>query len=581
MRTQDTDVLVVGAGPSGLAATTLLASYGVRTVTLSRHPSTAPDPRATVMNQRTTEVVRDLGLEERWKEVGTPLPTIGNNVVATSFAGRELARYRCYGTAHRASDYAASSPCVGYNIAQHLFEPELLRAARRRGAQVDFSHELVEIEQSDEAVLARVRDLSSGEEYRVRARYVIAADGARSRIAQQLDFPFEGESGLKHMVNLWVQADLAQYTAHRPAAIYVMVQPGGYSFVGAGMALCTNRWDEWVLSYEYDPANGEPDTSDAAVIEYTRRMVGDPDLPVAVKATSNWQVNNVVATEYRRGRVFLAGDAAHRHPPVGGLGANTSIQDAWNLAWKLAYVLTGKAGEGLLDSYDQERQPVGRHIVDRAIEGMHRQMPMIEALGLRPDQTPDQASAALDELISDAPGAEDRRRKLADAIALLHYKSDSLGTALGQRYVFSRAVMDDGTPFPEYTRDPELYYHPTTHPGGYLPHAWLEHDRQPISTIDLAGHGRFCLIVGIGGQDWTNAATTLAAELDIELPVHRVGYRCDYDDVTGDWACLREITDRGALLVRPDRVIAWRAHDRSVTPEADLRTAFHHVLARA
>ncbi|MEU0265116.1 FAD-dependent monooxygenase [Nocardioides sp. NPDC006303] len=579
MRTVETDVLIVGAGPAGLAATALLARHGVESITVTRHPSTAPEPRATITNQRTAEVLRDLGIEERWNDVGIRLPEMGYSVMATTFAGRELFRYRTYGNGDRMADYAAASPCVGYDAPQHLFEPILLETALDFGADVRFSNELLTIDQSTDSVRAVVRDLNSGEEYEIRAKYAIGADGARSRVATELDFPFEGEAGLRHMTNLWIEADLSKYTEHRPAAIYVMIQPGGYSYVGSGMALCIRKWGEWVMSFQYDPTGGEPDLSDEAVIDYVRSMVGDPDLEVKVKSTSKWQVNQIVATRYRRGRVFLAGDAAHRHPPVGGLGANTSIQDSWNLAWKLALVLSGRAGDELLDSYHDERQPVGHDVVERAIIGMHNQMPMIDALGLRPGQSVEEGWAALDELASDDDGAEDRRRQLTEAMSLQQYRSNALGVELGHRYT-SGAVVDDGTPFPEYTRDPLLYYHPTTHPGGYLPHAWIEHERRQISTLDLAGHGRFCLIVGIGGEPWAEAAAEVSEELGVELPVYSVGYRCEYDDVVGDWARLREVSDRGALLVRPDRVIGWRAADRSESPAAELRAALHHILAR-
>lgn len=579
MQTVETDVLVVGAGPAGLTATNLLARYGVHSLTVSRHPSTAPEPRATIINQRTVEVVRELGLEERWGEVGIPLQQMGNYVMATTLAGRELCRYRTYGNGARKGDYENNSPCVGYDAPQHLFEPVLLEGAQKAGADVRFSHELVHIEQSSDAVTATILNRETGEEYLVRAAYAIAADGGRSRVAEQLGFPFEGQTGLRHMTNLWVEADLTKYTAYRPAAIYVMSQPGGYSFVGSGMALCIRRWKEWVFSFQYDAGKGEPDTSDEGVIDYVRRMVGDPDLEVRVKSTSKWQVNHIVATEYRRGRVFLVGDAAHRHPPVGGLGANTSMQDSWNLAWKLAYVLSGRAGEDLLDSYHQERQPVGKAVVDRAIEGMHNMMPLIEALGLRPDQTEEEGWAALDELASDAEGAEDRRRKLAEAMFLQEYRSNAHGIELGHRYT-SDALVDDGTPFPEYTQDPFLYYHPTTHPGGYLPHAWVEHDQRLVSTIDLAGHGRFSLFVGVGGKPWADAADAVSAELGIDLSVYSVGYRCEYDDVVGDWGRLREIGDRGALLVRPDRVIAWRASGHSDNPVDELRRALRATLSQ-
>jgi 2,4-dichlorophenol 6-monooxygenase len=217
-------------------------------------------------------------------------------------------------------------------------------------------------------------------------------------------------------------------------------------------------------------------------------------------------------------------------------------------------------------------------VVERSIKSVHNAMPVMDALGLRRGQSAEEGWAALDALASDTPEAAERRQKLSAAMALQHYRSNAHGVDLGHRYT-SRAVVEDGTPFPEFTRDPELYYHPTTHPGGYLPHAWLEHERRQVSTLDLAGHARFCVIVGIGGRGWADAAAAVGAEFGVELPVYQVGYRCEYDDVYGDWARLREIGDHGALLVRPDRVIAWRAAQASSTPEEDLRAALRQTLS--
>ncbi|WP_431972402.1 FAD-dependent oxidoreductase [Nocardia sp. bgisy134] len=577
MHTIETDVLVVGAGPSGLAATTLLAAHGVSTITLSRYSGTSPQPRALITNQRTVEVFRDVGIEDRVRAVSMPLPMLGNNVLATSFAGPEIFRYRSYGTGDRAVDYATASPCEGLNAPQHVVEPVLLAAATERGADVRFLHELVQIEQTAEAVHARVCERATGREYVIRAKYAIGADGGRSRVAEQLGFDFEGESGLKHMLNLWVEVDLAEYAAHRPSVIYMIYQPGGESWVGSGSFFCIRPWNDWVLVREYDPADGEPDTSDTAVIESVRSLTGLPNAKVRVKGVSKWHVNRMVANTYRRGRVFLAGDAAHRHPPAGGLGSNTSIQDSFNLAWKLAFVLSGRAGEGLLDSYDEERQPVGKQIVERAIQGLKNQGAAIGALGLRRGQSSEEGWASLRELTSDADGAAERRAALAEAVELQHYRSNALGVELGQRYT-SCAVVDDGTPFPAPERDPVLHYQPTTHPGACLPHAWVEHDRRQVSTIDLVGHGRFSLIVGIGGEPWAEAAAKISAELAIELPIYFVGYRCEYDDVVGEWAAVREIGDRGALLVRPDRFIAWRSHGRPDSPEDALRGAIRQAL---
>lgn len=579
MRTEETNVLVIGAGNTGLTAAGFLGQLGVPAITLSRHPGTAPQPRGSFTNQRTVEVLRDLGLEDGIRRIGTPLRTIGHNVMATSFAGPEIFRYRSYGTGERLADYWAASPCENYNAHQNVLEPVLLEGARERGADVRFMHELVSIEQTPDYVKARILDRESGEEYLIRAKYAIGADGARSRVAEQVGFPFEGQSALNHMLNAWVEVDLTEHVAYRPAGQYIMLQPGGDSWVGSGTFVTVVPWKEWVLAREYDPSVGEPDTSDATVIEAVRTLVGDPSIPVKVKGTSKWQVNNLVAKEYCSGRVFLAGDAAHRHTPSGGLGTNTSIQDAFNLAWKMAFVLRGWAGEGLLDSYDQERQPVGKQVVDRAMNNLRNKAMVGEALGLRKGQSPEEGWEAMRWLFSDEAGAAERREKLIAAVALQHGRSNAHGVDIGQRYS-SVAVVDDGTPFPEPTRDPDIYHHPTTHPGAHLPHVWVERDRQALSTLDLAGHGRFCVIAGIGAQPWVEAAASVSAELGIDLPVFAVGLRCEYDDVVNEWGRVREIDDRGALLVRPDRHIAWRALTRPKSPRDALGSALRQVLAR-
>ena len=577
METISTDVLIVGAGPSGLTASLCLATHGVEAITLSRHRSTAHTPRAHITNQRTMEIFRDLGIEDRMRAIGEPLSFLSNNVLATSLAGMEIARYRSYGTpSDRLSDYAAASPCPPMNAPQHIMEPVLLEVARERGADVRFYNELVSIEQTPEAVVARVLRRDTGEEYLIRAKYVIGADGGRSRVAEQLGFEFVGEAGLRGMANSWLEVDLSKYTAHRPGVIYWIAQPGHEQWFGTASWVNVRPWNEWSLLYPWDVARGLP--SEESVIERARLTIGDPDLPIRVKAITTWQVNNVVATEYRKGRVFLAGDAAHRHPPTGGLGTNTSIQDSFNLAWKLSYVLTGKAGEALLDTYNEERQPVGWQVVQRAIKSWHNMSALVEALGFEPGQSLEDGWAALDELYSGADRATGRRERLIEALRLQNYRSNAIGVDLGQRYT-SAAIIGDGTPFPEPVRDPELYYQPTTHPGAALPHAWLERDREQLSSLDLTGHGVFTLLVGVGGSRWTEAAERVGKETGLNLNVRSVGLRCDYDDVWCEWAAAREVGDQGAILVRPDRFVAWRQETLPPDPEQALRTALSRILA--
>jgi 2,4-dichlorophenol 6-monooxygenase len=575
----ETDVLVVGAGPAGLSAAALLAQHRVDAITVTKYSGTANSPRAHITNQRTLEVFRDLGIEDRVTAAATPNELMGNNVWATSFAGEEIARLKTWGSGiERRTDYEAASPSRMWNIPQHILEPIILEAARERAADVRFSTELVHITQDEKRVQAVVRERTTGTEYTIHARYAIGADGGRSTVAEQLGFPFEGEMGLGASMNIWLEADLTKYTEHRPGTLYWMAQPGNDYWVGAGTWICVKPFTEWVLLCMYDPADGEPDLSDEAALGRARQTIGDPDIEIRIKGVTKWQINRVVATEFSRGRVFLAGDAAHRHPPANGLGTNTSIQDAYNLAWKLALVLSGHAGPTLLDSYHAERQPVGAQVVDRAMKSVQDMLPISHALGFRPGQSSDEGWATLRELFSDTATGRTRRAALTDAVELQNYQFNAHGLELGQRYT-SGAVVDDGTSFPEPARDPELFYHPTTHPGARLPHAWVQHGTQLVSTLDLAGHGRFSLLVGLGGEPWREAAAKVGAELDLHIAVHAVGYRCEYDDVFGHWSRLREIGDGGCLLVRPDQHLAFRAADCADNPHDTLRDALTRVLA--
>lgn len=579
MKVEETDVLIVGAGPTGMVAAAFLAKYGVKAVTLSKYSGPAHQPRGSFTNQRTIEVLRDLGIEAKIDAVGTPLRDIGHNVMATSFVGEEIVRYQCYGVGDRLADYHQASPCQNYNLPQHIIEPVLLDGALDQGADVRFRHELTVITQDDAGVTATIRHRDSAEEYQIRAKYAIAADGGRSTVANQIGFPFEGEAGLIQMANAWIEVDLTEHAAYRPAGQYIMLQPGGNSWVGSGTFVTVAPWTEWLFTREIDASQGEPDLSDDAIIATVRKLIGDESIEVKVKGTGLWQVNSVLATRYRMGRVFIAGDAAHRHSPSGGLGTNTSIQDAYNLAWKLAFVLQGKAGEELLESYHSERFAVGQQVIDRAKINLGYKTRISEVLGLRKGQSPEEGWDALQSIYADTPDASKWRDDLMEAIRLQDYRSTAHGVDIGQRYA-SSAVMDDGLPLPATARDAAIYYQPTTHPGAHLPHAWIECGRKKLSTLDLVGQGRFTLICGIGGAAWEDAAATVSATLGIDLPTYKIGLNCVYADVVGEWYKRREIDDFGALLVRPDGHICWRSMSASQTPAADLQAALSAVLSR-
>lgn len=580
MKTVTTDVLVVGAGPAGLTAAALLATYGVDAITVSKHPNTANSPRAHITNQRTVEVFRHLGIEDRVLAAATSNDLMGNNVWATSFAGTEIARLMTWGSGiERRTDYDLASPSPMCNLPQHLLEPILRDVAVERGADVRFGTELLTISQDDQRVTARVVVRATGEEYEIHAAYVIGADGGRSRVGELLGFTFEGETGLGAAVNVWLEADLTAYTAHRPGTLYWMCQPGNDYWVGSGTWICVKPWTEWVLLFMYDPAEGEPDITEASLIARAKTTIGDPDVDIRIKSVGKWQINHVVAAEYGKGRAFLVGDAAHRHPPANGLGTNTSVQDSFNLAWKLAAVLRGEAGPALLETYNEERQPVGRAVIDRALKSVGDMRPISDALGFTAGQSSAEGWASLERVFEDSDAGRRRRSDLERAVDLQNYQFNALGVELGQRYE-EGALIDDGTPFPPYERDPELHYHPTTHPGAALPHAWVQHGTDRVSTIDLVGGGRFTLISGIGGQGWIDAASKVGADFGIDLALRQVGVRCEFDDVYGTWARVSEITDGGALLVRPDGFVAWRSVDAVEDPAGALAGALEGILQR-
>lgn len=576
-----TPVLIVGAGPAGLALSLALSRYGVPHMIIDKHPGTAHTPRAHITNQRTMEIYRDLGIEERVLAVATPPELMTNNVWATSLAGLELARLETWGTgAERAADYRKASPSSMCNCPQHILEPVLADAIREQGtADLRFEHEFLALRQDDEGVTATLLDRRTGAEFTVRAQYLIGADGGRSRVAEHIGLPMEGQGPLASAASVWFSADLTRYCAYRPGTLYWNASPGRDYFIGAGTFICVKPWDDWVMLFMYDPEKEpvDPDDHDALVAR-VRKVIGDPAVDIDIRSVSLWEINHLVAARYTQGRVFCMGDAVHRHPPSNGLGLNTSTADAFNLGWKLKLVLDGKAGPALLDSYNAERQPVGRQTVDRALKSIPDMAPIPAALGFTPDQSDEEGWANVAVLFEDSDAGRARRKAFAEAIELTNYQFNAHGVELGYRYR-DGAVVHDGDPEPGFTRDPELYYHATTWPGARVPHAWLDRGQERLSTLDVVGHGRFVLLTGIGGERWTDAAKQAAQRTGVDIDVIFIGTRDGLRDSYREWARVREIGESGSVLVRPDAHVAWRAH--AATPEslAALPGVFERILS--
>lgn len=560
----DTDVVVVGLGPAGGVAAVALATYGVRVHAVTMFPWAANSPRAHITNQRAVEVLRDLGLEEDARRRATPWDQMGDTLFTTSLAGEEIVRLQTWGTGDlRHGDYLTGSPCTMLDLPQPLMEPILLNKAAERGAVLSFNTEYLSHTQDADGVTVRFRDVRTGHVFTQRARYLLGFDGARSPIAEQIELPFEGELARAGTAYILFNADLAKYVAHRPSILHwIMNSKAGFGEIGMGLLRAIKPWNQWIAGWGFDMSQGEPDFADEVVTEQIRTLVGDPNLEIEILTKSCWYVNQQHATTYSRGRVFCGGDAVHRHPPSSGLGSNTSMQDAFNLAWKVAFAVKGYAGKGLLDSYSQERVPVGQQIVARANQSRK------DYAGLREffDQdSDDPVASGLRKLKAPTPEGVALREQLYAALEHKNTEFNAQGVELNQRYE-SVAVLPDPTDAEEeWPRHRELYLQATTRPGAKLRHAWLvDQDGHRISTLDVTGKGQFTLLTGLAGEAWKTAA----AKLDLPFLRTLVVGEGGVSDPYGYWHQVREIDEAGALLVRPDGYVAWR-HSQAVWDDSE------------
>jgi 2,4-dichlorophenol 6-monooxygenase len=578
-----TDVLIVGTGPAGSATAALLSTYGVANMAINRYRWLANSPRAHITNQRTMEVLRDLGreVEDEAYLFATDKDLMGNNVFCESLTGEELGRMQSWGNSPASqAAHLIASPTRMNDLPQTFMEPLLFKTACSRGTQARMSSEYVSHVQDADGVTTTVLDRLTGKEFTVRSKYLVGADGGNSLVAEHAQIPLEGQMGVGGSINLLCKMDLTKYVAHRPSVLYWVLQPGSnVGGIGMGVVRMVRPWNEWLIIWGYDINGPRPELTDDEAKAIIRNLVGDPDIPIEMTGISYWTVNNVHATRMHNGRVFIMGDAAHRHPPSNGLGSNTSIQDAYNLAWKLAHVIKGAAGPGLLDSFTAERAPIAKQIVSRANQSIGEFGPIFEALGLLGSVDPVKMQENMDKRCDAGDAAEQQRAALRAAIAFKKYEFDCHGVELNQRYA-SGAVVTDGQAPPAPNEDMELHYQPTTWPGARLPHCWLfDAAGGKHSTLDLCGKGVFTLLTGIGGEGWEQAAARVGADLGVTIKVHVIGPRKPVQDHLGDWSRIRETRDAGAILVRPDQHVAWRHDSLPADPAAELRRVLTSILA--
>jgi 2-polyprenyl-6-methoxyphenol hydroxylase-like FAD-dependent oxidoreductase len=555
----DIDVAIVGAGPVGLVLAALFDRQGLVTRVFERRDGLHRSPQAHVINTRTMEILRELGVERNVQSQAAPPLLLQWITWCESIAGRELGRIALQGDSAALPGKLAASPTSIANLAQNRLEPLLLDlVAASSRSEVRFSSEVTSVESRDGHVLLRVRDGAGQSE--VRAAWAVACDGASSSVRRSLGIEMDGPSSIQKFVSVYFEANLERYIAGRTGPLFWIC--------GArtrGVVIGFDLVRTWALMVPYSEPATADDFTPAVVDRLVRDAIGDEKADFRVTSVGNWNMSAQLAERYRDGRVFLAGDAAHRFPPSGGFGMNTGIQDAHNLAWKLAAVVRGTAGEALLDTYETERRPVAATNSDQSLRNAMRMFEVDAALGystLAPvDPAADMSGSSplVDYgLDGDSAEAAAKRRNVGDVIQSQAEHFDFGGLDLGFRYECG-ALVDDGSDAPPAD---VRRYTPSARPGSRLPHVWLTRRGVRVSTHDAATPGRFTLVAGSEDPAWIEAAREVVRsrriEIDIAVITGGTPRSGEYADTTGEWARISGIGPTGALLVRPDGHVAWR-----------------------
>ncbi|MCG5447233.1 FAD-dependent monooxygenase [Micromonospora sp. NIE79] len=530
-----TDVLIVGGGPVGLSTALFLARKGIRPILVERRPRLSTIPRATGLHARTVEIFRTVGLEPAVQQAGMKivgpgaeldLVRAGRATPLVMLGAQSLADlHKSFVMEAHDVDYDKFTPSWPIWCGQDHYEPLLYDAAVEAGAEIRFQNELVGLTQDEDGVTATVSD--NGTTRTIRARYVVAADGVKSPVRNMLQIGDRSNGVAGNFVSIIFRAkvDLPD-TAPRFTLIYLMNQlaQGLLLFIEPG---------RWMFGVNYYPERGQSpaDFTPQRCVELARIAAGDPELEVEVESAQPWDARHMVADAYQAGRVFLAGDACHAHPPAGGFGVNAGIQDAHNLAWKLADVLAGRADESLLDSYEAERRPVGAATADQA-------WMLFRTRG----QLADEDKAAYRDFVI---------------------------VTMGYRYTSNASV---GAPADTELLPRELTF--TGQPGSRAPHGWVDQNGARVSTIDVLTEG-WTLAAAPGDDAWLAAAEAVSAETGLPIKALTAGPDGDLVD-DGSWLASCGVGPGGALLVRPDGIVAFRSagpvDDQAKTLAAALAT---------
>ncbi|KAH7418074.1 putative FAD dependent oxidoreductase [Cadophora sp. MPI-SDFR-AT-0126] len=577
----DVPVLIIGAGPSGATTALHLARMGVKALVISRHRGSANTPRAHIFNQRAMEVLRDAEIEGLLSSVASPAHDMQHTSWLHTLAGEEYGRLWAWGNKpSQKGDYESSSPCVMSDLPQSFLEPVLVDEVRKLGSEVRFSTEFVEFEETEDGVRTTLRDRATQKTFVIISGYLVGADGARSAVLDALKIPIVGKQ-LNTAFNVHIKADLTKYIAHRPGSLNWILNPDAPDWSAVGNFRMVRPWNEFVVSLHPATKDGKAFTpTENQILERLYQMIGDYSIKIEILSSFQWKINDQVAERWQQGRVLCIGDATHRHPPINGLGSNTCLSDAFNLAWKLAYVIKGYAAPSLLDTLTLERKPVGDAIVKRANAGMEAHRLLWDLMGL----TPQARQGVVQKLQEASDQGAEMREKLRLALEATDDEVQALGIQMNQVYLNSPAVVvEDGDTPPDFSslnflKDVML----STFPGYHLPHVWLAADGQSerVSSLDLAGHGIFTLFTGIGGGAWLKAAEAISSRSGVQVKGYSIGFRCGYMDCYREWIHLRGVEETGAVLVRPDHFVAWRCKELPENCPEKLATVLSKLLGK-
>jgi 2-polyprenyl-6-methoxyphenol hydroxylase-like FAD-dependent oxidoreductase len=543
----DASVVIAGGGLVGMASAAFLARHGVAALVVERMRGESPLPRAAHFHLRTLELLRAIGVEEDVKRQSErEFVPEGAIVSMDSLAGRKLADIV---PSLNVGVDDSLSPCRRLFVTQPGLEAILRRRSTGAGVRVMEGSEVAAVDQDDDGVTVVVRDVDSGVDRRLRTGYLVGADGAHSTVREALRIPFDGRGVFSNSLTIYFTADLTAQMLGKPLSVVYVNNPvfGGFFRLAkdcrSGFLVVNTVGDPGANP---DAADAAKDTSTERMIEFVRAGAGVPELDVRIDGVARWRSSTDTARRYHDGRVLLAGDAAHVMPPNGGFGGNTGIQDAYDLAWKLALVVQGVAAPELLATYDAERRPVDTFTVEQAYTRyVTRTAPYLTATDLQP-------------FVAD----------LEIELGYI-YRSPAIQGEEGGASDGDQAGHGD----PRLTR---------AVPGSRAPHLWLQRNGGRRSTLDLFGRD-FVLLAGPDGEPWCDAAPAAAAPAAATPGVRLAAYRVGGAELAVPDDSFTEaygVSRTGAVLVRPDGFVAWRARTASTRPAESLTAALRTALMR-